>query len=149
MRICDWSSDVCSSDLERGITLDRIDQTRRCRTAGLGIETPQCDILFGDIDRACRIVGDAAFGLRPELEIADLAQRSLAAGPCDDLPLAVDPVGIAREDEGPPIPGAAIHAQPIGIGQAGWLDAIGDFDELARLGEIGRASCRERVCQYV
>src|SRR3546814_2659748 len=51
--------------LERGITLDRIDQTRRCRTAGLGIETPQCDILFGDIDRACRLVGDAAFGLRP------------------------------------------------------------------------------------
>src|SRR3546814_10212890 len=40
-----------------------------------------------------------------------LAQRSLAAGPCDDLPLAVEPVGIAREDEGPPIPGAAIHAQ--------------------------------------
>src|SRR3546814_20067291 len=37
---------------ERVITLDRIDQTRRCRTAGLGIETPQCDILFGDIDRA-------------------------------------------------------------------------------------------------
>src|SRR3546814_19154648 len=63
-----------------------------------------------------------------------LAQRSLAAGPCDDLPLAVEPVGIAREDEGPPIPGAAIHAQPIGIGQAGWLDAIGDIDELARLG---------------
>src|SRR3546814_3242945 len=154
MRISDWSSDVCSSDLtaigvgalsivdgitvialarddqialtaaeivqrnaleivlRRGITPDRTDQTRRCRTAGLGIETPQCDILFGDIDRACRIVGDAAFGLRPELEIADLAQRSLAAGPCDDLPLAVEPVGIAREDEGPPIPGAAIHAQP-------------------------------------
>src|SRR3546814_9828461 len=85
MRISDWSSDVCSSDLtaigvgalsivdgitvialarddqialaaadivqrnaleivlERGITLESIDQTRRCRTAGLGIETPRSE----------------------------------------------------------------------------------------------------------
>src|SRR3546814_14854387 len=97
MRISDWSSDVCSSDLtaigvgalsivdgitvialarddqialaaaeivqrnaleivlERGITLDRIDQTRRCRTAGLGTETQPAERRVGtECVRTCR-----------------------------------------------------------------------------------------------
>src|SRR3546814_4489001 len=85
MRISDWSSDVCSSDLQRRLA---------------GARTPdQADLLAG-----------------PHVE----------RQPFDDGHLAA-----IAETDGLEADLAAGHRQGLGTGQ------------------IGRASCRARVCQYV
>src|SRR3546814_14200475 len=96
MRISDWSSDVCSSDLragqrmteERTVLDQRVDAARRAE--GLARHRRQVMELKQGLILHERIARELAFKLLAESEIAD-----------------------------PP------HAQ------------------------IGRASCRERVCQYV
>src|SRR3546814_2316971 len=88
MRISDWSSDVCSSDL--------------FRRPALGIEPrPEIRRRFGDHEEGHQgMLGAAVFGaLPPEHAGIVGAQR--------------DPIHASRNEE------------------------------------IGRASCRERVCQYV
>src|SRR3546814_10208544 len=90
MRISDWSSDVCSSDLERGeLVLENHLAV---------VEQPP--------DQGRLAVVDAAAG--------DEAQQRLL-----------------------------LMAGQIGVDILG-NQRIGDID-----GEIGRASCRKRVCQYV
>src|SRR3546814_3470710 len=117
MRISDWSSDVCSSDLDGGLLPRR------------------------------RLVED------------DQDRRGL---PGDDA-LAVAPLAVAFED-GKAVGKARRHllveeARPLGRGDRRAAGALGAEVELqpghgegavaaGRL-EIGRASCRERVCQYV
>src|SRR3546814_7948299 len=80
MRISDWSSDVCSSDLVGGLA-------RRARGA-----KDRAIVLAQDLEPRCQIIGVAN----------------------------------------------------------GWFDSKRGAEKgAAHLGEIGRASCRERVCQYV
>src|SRR3546814_12619112 len=97
MRISDWSSDVCSSDL-------------RQEQGELG-----CQLL---------VVG----GRRP-LEGVDVG------GPHRVLEAP------RLAGEGRVLDGLVQHSSRAAV------DAVEDLLEL--LGEIGRASCRERVCQYV
>src|SRR3546814_14254658 len=93
MRISDWSSDVCSSDL---------------------------------IGR--REVADQ---LRTQQKRADQRQGAVIVGVC--ILIAVAIIGFAA-------------FKPI---KEWWdLRAFNDID-MSGIGEIGRASCRERVCQYV
>src|SRR3546814_5055352 len=87
MRISDWSSDVCSSDLA--------DQRRA-------------------LDRGGHLAVLDQVGLRGR-------EHELAAGDVDLAAAEIDGVE------------AALHRG----------------DDLLRLAEIGRASCRESVCQYV
>src|SRR3546814_4507864 len=97
MRISDWSSDVCSSDL------------------------------FGEGG------GDQHL---PGLE---LARFELLVG-VDDVDVAARPALVAD------IIGEGFRQRDFGLGERLGIAAarLGD-----RLDEIGRASCRERVCQYV
>src|SRR3546814_9368399 len=95
MRQCDWSSDVCSSDL-----VEADGQEERKPQRQRGHRNSENRRLFKRIDIA-RILKDAAVILKP--------------------------------DEG--------RLEPERV-----LPLERRFD---RLKEIGRASCRERVCQYV
>src|SRR3546814_19491205 len=91
MRISDWSSDVCSSDLG----LDVLDQSFQPRPIERAAREPAVIIAFAH--------ADPAFGALA----GDIGLAGLALG----------------------IEAVELHVQP-------FL-------------EIGRASCRERVCQYV
>src|SRR3546814_4985152 len=99
MRISDWSSDVCSSDLPEEVAL---------------LPAPQRRLLLGDLaappDAGDRALDQLETGLRPQL--LDVGQ-------------ALDQVGVGLQD---------VADLPAGAEQQG---------------QIGRASCRERVCQYV
>src|SRR3546814_19671811 len=103
MRISDWSSDVCSSDLwaDNAAVQDReTGQVRLPRRAGAGAEPT------GPADgRALQIQGQAA---------GPSADRQREAGAPEGRPVAQ-------------------HHRRRAAGSA----------------EIGRASCRESVCQYV
>src|SRR3546814_1735113 len=94
MRISDWSSDVCSSDLHRrfaaGIALGKTVDHRRAE-ALLVVEH-----VMGNVD----LLGDTA-------GVVDVASGAAGA--------------------------AAMHGRTV----------------VVELQQIGRASCRERVCQYV
>src|SRR3546814_17781628 len=95
MRISDWSSDVCSSDL---------------RTAD----------------------GD-------QLVIGVLRQAEILRGLCA---LGVHVVGVLTED--------GIHAADRLLKVRRGADDVADeHDDAVDGDQIGRASCRERVCQYV
>src|SRR3546814_20142514 len=105
MRISDWSSDVCSSDL----LLLRSSQTR----------------------------------LNNSLTTAGMRQGSISAGRDTVVPVAGD--GPAREP-----PSATWAARRARAGCKDSLHPLRAHRTLVPLAtEIGRASCRERVCQYV
>src|SRR3546814_12978488 len=104
MRISDWSSDVCSSDLPGG---GHIFDPRH-GFFGSGCPDVAVDIGFGP-DR---------------LDKVHEFMRAEGVGIDDPAPFGVDA-------------GRAILARP---------DAVAPVIEI---GEIGRASCRESVCQYV
>src|SRR3546814_5427079 len=112
MRISDWSSDVCSSDLDGAARLAALD---------VDIAKP-----------------GMAFAARPVVHVVEELAAALARPGCrngaHDAP--------ALHDAG---------EQP----EARSTEMIGDVDDLYRvaqvrlvIAEIGRASCRERVCQY-
>src|SRR3546814_20386381 len=95
MRISDWSSDVCSSDL--------LGAKPRCAGAGIALECGDRGVLVLDHagDGAERTVGDMPRDGTPKLPRRDAPRLAIGSG-WDDRPI-----------------------------------------------EIGRASCRERECQYV
>src|SRR3546814_12444614 len=102
MRISDWSSDVCSSDLPRAYGVVSFDSEGKAATIEEKPEKPRSNyavtgLYFYDGDAAAHAAALTP-SARGELEITDLNRRYLEAG---------------------------------------------------NLHEIGRASCRERVCQYV
>src|SRR3546814_19921710 len=98
MRISDWSSDVCSSDLE-----EKLDELRKGRSRVL--ETEHTIILNWS---------PSIFDVISELVIANQSRRN---------------------------PRIVIMANK---------DKVEMEDEIAtKVTEIGRASCRERGCQYV
>src|SRR3546814_11412747 len=128
MRISDWSSDVCSSDLQvEAMTLaDRIVVLNQGRIEQVG--TPQH--LY---DRpATRFV--AGFIGTPRMNL--IAATVRAAGPDRSR---LDLAGGAFLD-GPPLAGLAPGA-PLSLGIRP--------EHVAERGEIGRATGRERVCRYV
>src|SRR3546814_12185467 len=111
MRISDWSSDVCSSDLQGPAeAVDRFWSYRRMRLdAGR-------DLVLRDVR---------------ESDAADLLPVTQELGPAQDEKPAeclLQRVGLART-------GAGLETEAATIVEASE--------------EIGRASCRERVCQYV
>src|SRR3546814_12026246 len=97
MRISDWSSDVCSSDLTRQ--------------------------------------GEARIAIKPDANIrpGGFASARIMAGSADQ----------------PLLPESAVQSDSSGA----FVMVVNQNNEVERrpvtLGEIGRASCRERVCQYV
>src|SRR3546814_11411542 len=135
MRISDWSSDVCSSDLQvEAMTLaDRIVVLNQGRIEQVG--TPQH--LY---DRpATRFV--AGFIGTPRMNL--IAATVRAAGPDRSR---LDLAGGAFLD-GPPLAGIAPGAPiPLGIR----TEHVAESGANARAGPgIGRAACKETGCQYV
>src|SRR3546814_18420562 len=99
MRISDWSSDVCSSDLH----------AERARQHGGAVRQ----------DVAEQVVGD------------------------DDVEL----LGLAHELHGAVV---GVHVGQLDSGILGVVQLLHLFaPQHAAFHQIGRASCRERVCQYV
>src|SRR3546814_11653360 len=114
MRISDWSSDVCSSDLV---------------VAGIEIPTDHEGgiwVRYGPRDRGSTVSAGAV--LRDELQAGALAGHLVLVGTSAAGLLDIKPTSL-----GIAMPGVEIQAQ--------LLATI--------LAEIGRASCRERVCRYV
>src|SRR3546814_17546033 len=107
MRISDWSSDVCSSDLKIDDFIAAYD------TLGKRFDFYPANVLR-----------EAAHTLSPEGEVLLAGTSAPFAGPGD----------IRGQLVASDIPWPTI---PLSTG------------EKVRLDEIGRASCRERVCQYV
>src|SRR3546814_12633626 len=106
MRISDWSSDVCSSDLRP--------------FAEAGLRRPAADVEHAEIDALPAL---RRFSQRPGREQLAVA---VAAAAVDDFDLDVAPQAIVLQA------------------------VVADDDVAARLAQqIGRASCRERGCQYV
>src|SRR3546814_12812671 len=110
MRISDWSSDVCSSDL---IAFLAVDEAQGDGLAGGAVEDDQLHLP--------RQVGPG--GVEGEAELPGEGAENLHV------------IGAGRVGLGPGDDGALLEAEGF----------VGD-DEF---GEIGRASCRERGCQYV
>src|SRR3546814_18959037 len=104
MRISDWSSDVCSSDLKHGDN-----QPSSVLSGGAMHEEGQLAVRYG-------------FEQRP-----DIWRKGLWHG------RIVDPHRFQRALNG------GVRAQNVPSAVA----------VRPKLSEIGRASCRERVCQYV
>src|SRR3546814_1619224 len=110
MRISDWSSDVCSSDL---------DETARYLFVGR----------LYDMEERRDVTAARLLELNPDLLAAGAARVA------SDAP--------AGRDEAPVQAGAS-HVDLSSLPAAGaihWGNPKGE--------QIGRASCRERVCQYV
>src|SRR3546814_19795923 len=105
MRISDWSSDVCSSDLPA------IGQHRGSA---------------GTARLAKLAIGFIAIDLQDAVILAEELRRPHAA-----------------------------PARHVAVNDRGWIDpamraVVADHrPQVARLRQFGRASCRERVCQYV
>src|SRR3546814_5338617 len=117
MRIGDWGSDVCSSDL-----LDRIAHDIETVAKGVpGVSSALAERLTGG--RYVDVNIDRAAAARYGLNIADV--QEIVAG------------AIGGETIGQTVEGLARY--PINV----------RYPRELRDSQIGRASCRERVCQYV
>src|SRR3546814_12412392 len=103
MRISDWSSDVCSSDL---------------RPAGIGAGQ--------------------------EVDAAAFLEGAVWPDALDHHHVRLQAIEEGRADDERALPVAEPHALPVGDAEVG---GGGRMDQQRR--QIGRASCRERVCQYV
>src|SRR3546814_14315928 len=113
MRVSDWSSDVCSSDLAAGV---------RFADNQFGLDVLAGKNPFGVHDRAA---------LAQYFDILFHDRRALPPMP---WPAPAILIGHRRRE--------AAFEQSV-------LDEIGRGPEQFLPGEIGRASCRERVCQCV
>src|SRR3546814_18357452 len=131
MRISDWSSDVCSSDL----------------TSLLQVDFP-----LDGIDLAIRM-GAGPF---PRLYAQKLVTEQLVPVCSPGFAASIDPPLRHPADLGR---ATLIHVTMASEDWAAWCAAAGivdiDLDRGMRcntiqlaIAEIGRASCRERVCQY-
>src|SRR3546814_15255414 len=119
MRISDWSSDVCSSDLQ---TLVLVNGKRRHR--GATVQFTNVPYIRGSQGPDLSAIPSIAIG---QLEVLRDGASALYGS---DAIAGVLNFGLRRDREG------------------GLLIArYGQFYKGD--GEIGRASCRERVCQYV
>src|SRR3546814_2091176 len=86
VRISDWSSDVCSSDLADG---GEVGEAARLRAfGGRGDESVRCDVVFFG-HRGCKVPGSGVRGNKHVIfRVHGCARRSLASGtnrPFSDL----------------------------------------------------------------
>src|SRR3546814_4680027 len=141
MRISDWSSDVCSSDLARGLQAGSQRGDEAISWAG-SLSGRQGDL--ADLEHPAILAH--AGGQRPDPEMRDqLAVLVEVKAPLPRLhqlqrcALGQDELGARRNPERPGelVRIVAIEKQEV----AAQRHAVER--------EIGRASCRERVCQYV
>src|SRR3546814_14919844 len=116
MRISDWSSDVCSSDLKH---------RAGGAAARFGALAPDADILFADIEHARLVVGDTAFDLAFERQLADQFYADLARLRRNQFQLAHLAATLVDESIGPVRPAAAIQAPPLGVVEHGRLQPLG------------------------
>src|SRR3546814_13512647 len=120
MRISDWSSDVCSSDLAfaAGMADALIEDAVRARIAQFGPEPLGMDIAVGIVEMRVAV-----------RETANVVETGLEV---DGIDAHVDLLG-----------GLVGRGEKSGAGVPRFRDRG------VQRQEIGRASCRERVCQYV
>src|SRR3546814_15043517 len=136
MRISDWSSDVCSSDLlglrELRRQLSGLTSTVLSSSGGpatlaeIGVRTQRDGTLAVDTDRLNSILASDPDGV----------EALFNPGQSSSSPLIriVSPYGAAKP--GPYTVTDLVAGNP-------------PSGNIGGLGAIGRASCRERVCQYV
>src|SRR3546814_20593378 len=123
MRISDWSSDVCSSDLAAGIEMRvRVDRI---------VPAPDVGVVLLERPRSAADAGVAEQDAhRPE--VASLRARGGPALLAGDVELEAKRVG-------------SLAAQGIRGGLSPGAVDVGENDCGAFRSEVGRASCRERV----
>src|SRR3546814_12111868 len=134
MRISDWSSDVCSSDLPVTKLLDLVERGRLEAAGSEDLEPPEQLGVTEDIEVGVGEGVGAGLLHRMHAVMRELARLA--------LPL-LHQVGI--DDDGHRERCAARSGSECG-------DRLAEADVIAKeqgLLQIGRASCRERVCQYV
>src|SRR3546814_14776906 len=109
----------------------------------VGVIAGEVQGIRGDLDDAVEQALGRAYA--PGELIGRLAGSRALAGAAHEraavpLPLKPEERGVGHVDRGRRVAGAADRHVAV---------AIDDLDRLDLLQEIGRASCRERVCQYV
>src|SRR3546814_19933675 len=114
MRISDWSSDVCSSDLTYGKAFIDVDLDGWSSMIARNVQS-LTEITYAFAKR---------FAAQRRGAIVIVSSSAALGGSAR--------IGIY----------SATKAFGLNLGESLWA-------ELAPFGEIGRASCRERVCQYV
>src|SRR3546814_14827741 len=126
MRISDWSSDVCSSDLMKR-------ESRRASTRFDALDTDSIDLA----DAAKRVLQLPAVASKQFLitigdrTVGGLTVRDQMVGPWQV-----------------PVADCAVTATGF-ESTTGEAMAMGERTPLALLDALGRASCREKGCQYV
>src|SRR3546814_9002182 len=153
MRISDWSSDVCSSDLVQLYSTElahaQDDHVLRFTAAPAGgraelLAMTQVQPLIGLVDTGIGHVGEVTTGL-------DQIGLAVQVAPDDPYLLAC---ALATQDAAQVVfglggldGGANLRAHLAGSQVEVQFAAAYPLQQHRR--EIGRASCRERVCQYV
>src|SRR3546814_12023328 len=117
MRISDWSSDVCSSDLCRYCMAEKMTFLPRDQILTLEEIAIIADRFIARGVRKIRLSGGEPLVRRDFGELVRRIGRHLKSGTLQELTLTTNGTQLAH------------HAE--------------------MLAELGRASCRERVCQYV
>src|SRR3546814_21038216 len=127
MRISDWSSDVCSSDLQRVRCLVAAVNGIALRRAGeIDDGDREREFAFRTAEPLESVPAVETQTLRSRIGQTDVLERHARAAPCE----------IRRID-------AAVEHACKPVQRRLRLAAAPGFMQ------IGRASCRERVCQYV
>src|SRR3546814_7054458 len=137
MRISDWSSDVCSSDP----TASGKGTIAKALAAHFGLPVLDTGLLY------------RAVGYQTQLNHGDPDNAADALAACDFPASLLNDPALRFESTGSLASRASVHPQV----RAALLQRQVDFANqpggavLAGrdIGQIGRASCRERVCQYV
>src|SRR3546814_13671651 len=130
MRMSDWSSDVCSSDLLVGLGDPRRGVEQRCLFVTREL-----------VDTRERLVAESALG-----NIDDAFERQIIGGRMDETEVGERVAYFRAFVEAVAADDAVWHAdRDEAVFEFARLELRADEDRGA---EIGRASCRERVCQY-
>src|SRR3546814_13219994 len=121
MRISDWSSDVCSSDLPQGSSFDAHCEPSDHRLLCLTFESKRA------------------------VELFECDEREFDLPPCHDVrsPRVRQALARLAEEVSEPGFGHDILIESVALSLV--IELCRHFQER----QIGRASCRERVCQYV
>src|SRR3546814_16496142 len=129
MRISDWSSDVCSSDLEKAKELEAL--LPRLKKSLEVIEGARKRFTDNVLDAISTRVGELYEAIHPGEGLNKIV-LAMDAAKRASLEIATE---FGGKQDTPP--------------QAYYSDSHLDTLGLCVFLEIGRASCRERVCQYV
>src|SRR3546814_13626351 len=133
MRISDWSSDVCSSDLVAREGCGAVDGV----ALDLGVSSMQID----RAERGFSFRGDGPLDMRMERAGASAAD---VVNTADEADLADMIWRYGEERRSRRVARAIVAARRVNR-----IETTGALAEIVRNAEIGRASWRGRVCQYV